>query len=122
MTNHQRIEAYFQTLNARDWTAFAAILHPEILYEVPQTRERVRGREAYLDFNITFPGNWTLEVVRLLADDVRGAAEIVLRIDGQAMPAVVFFEFTDGLIARITDYWPESYEPPLRLSKFVERT
>jgi SnoaL-like domain len=122
VTNHQRIEAYFQTLNARDWTAFAAILHPEILYEVPQTRERVRGRKAYLDFNITFPGNWTLEVVRLLADDVRGAAEIVLQVDGRAMPAVVFFEFTAGLIARITDYWPESYEPPLRLSKFVERT
>jgi ketosteroid isomerase-like protein len=122
VTNHQRIEAYFQTLNARDWTAFAAILHPEVLYEIPQTGECVRGREGYLDFNITFPGNWTLEVVRLLADDVRGAAEIVLQVNGQAMPAVVFFEFTDGLIARITDYWPESYEPPLRLSKFVERT
>jgi hypothetical protein len=34
-----------------------------------------------LDFNITFPGDWSLEVVRLLADDLRGAAEVVLRID-----------------------------------------
>lgn len=122
MTNHQRIEAYFQTLNARDWTAFAATLHPEVLYELPQTRECVRSRKAYLDFNITFPGDWTLEVVRVIADDARSAAEIVLRLDGQAMPAVVFFEFTDGLVARITDYWPEDYEPPMRVSKFVERT
>ncbi len=122
MTNHQRIGAYFQTLNARDWTAFAATLHPEVLYELPQTRECVRGRKAYLDFNITFPGDWTLEVVRVIADDARSAAEIVLRLDGQAMPAVVFFEFTDGLVARITNYWPEDYEPPMRVSKFVERT
>jgi ketosteroid isomerase-like protein len=121
MTNHQLIETYFQTLNARDWTGFAATLHEQVLYEVPQTRERVRGREAYLDFNITFPGDWTLEVVRVIADDVRGAAQIVLRVDSQAMPALVFFEFADGLVVRITDYWPESYEPPVRLSKFVER-
>jgi hypothetical protein len=122
MTNRQQIETYFQTLNARDWTGFAATLHEQVLYEMPQTRERVRGREAYLDFNITFPGNWIIEVSRVIADDVRGAAEIVLRVDSQTMPALVFFEFTDGLIVRITDYWPESYEPPVRVSKFVERT
>ena len=121
MTNHQKIETYFQTVNARDWTGFAAVLHPDVVYELPQTRERVRGHEAYLDFNITFPGDWTLEIVRVIADDARGAAEIILRIDAQAMPAVVFFEFADGLIARITDYWPESYEPPVRVSRFVER-
>ena len=121
MTNRQKVETYFQTLNARDWTGFAAVLHPDVVYELPQTRERVRGREAYLDFNITFPGDWTLEVVRLIADDLRAAAEIVLRLDGQDMPALVFFEFTDGLVARITDYWPESYDPPMRVSKCVER-
>ena len=121
MTNRQKVETYFQTLNARDWTGFAAVLHPDVVYELPQTRERVRGREAYLDFNITFPGDWTLEVVRLIADDLRAAAEIVLRLDGQDMPALVFFEFADGLIARVTDYWPESYEPPMRVSRFVER-
>jgi ketosteroid isomerase-like protein len=122
MTNHQKIETYFQTANARDWTGFAAILHSNVVYELPQTRERVRGREAYLDFNITFPGDWTIEVVRVIADDARVAAEIILQVDSRAMPALVFFEFTDGLIVRITDYWPESYEPPLRVSKFVERT
>ena len=121
MTNRQKVETYFQTANARDWTEFAAVLHPDVVYELPQARERVRGREAYLDFNITFPGDWTLEIVRVIADDERGAAEIILRIDAQATPAVVFFEFTDGLIARITDYWPESYEPPVRVSRFVER-
>ena len=124
MTHHQIIETYFQTLNARDWTGFAATLHEQVLYEMPQTRERVRGREAYLDFNITYPfnGEWSLEVMRLVVDDLRGAAEMVMRVDGQIMSALVFFEFRDGLIVRITDYWPESYEPPVRVSKFVERT
>jgi ketosteroid isomerase-like protein len=121
MTKHQLIETYFQTLNARDWIGFLATLHEQVLYEVPQTRERVRGREAYLDFNVTFPGDWTLELVRLVADELRGAAEIVLRVDGQVLSALVFFEFADGLISRITDYWPEPYEPPVRVCRFVER-
>ncbi len=26
--------------------------------------------------------------------------------------AVMFFKFADGLIIRVTDFWPEPYEPP----------
>lgn len=121
MDNQQCIQRYFETLNARDWSAFAALLHEDVLYEVPQTRERVRGREAYLDFNTTFPGDWMLHTVRVIADALRGCAEMQFQVGGQAMTAVAFFEFQDGLIARITDYWPDSYEPPVRVSKFVER-
>ena len=121
MDHQQRIRRYLETLNARDWTAFGALLHEDVLYEVPQTRERVRGREAYLDFNRTFPGDWSLQPVRVIADAVRGCAEIAFRVSNQTMPAIAFFEFEDGLIARITDYWPDSYEPPARASGFVER-
>jgi ketosteroid isomerase-like protein len=121
MDNQQRIQRYVETLNARDWIAFGALLHEDVLYEVPQTRERVRGREAYLDFNMTFLGDWTLQAVRVIANALRGCAEISFRVSDQVMPAIAFFEFKDGLIARITDYWPDSYEPPARASKFVER-
>ena len=121
MDNQQRIYRYLETLNARDWVAFATLLHEDVIYEVPQTRERVRGREAYLDFNQTFPGDWTLQAVRVIADALRGCAEISFQVSNQAMPAIAFFEFQDGLIVRITDYWPDRYEPPARASKFVER-
>ena len=101
MDNQQRIHRFLETLNARDWTAFAALLHEDVLYEVPQTRERVRGREAYLDFNQTFPGDWTLQAVRVIADAKRGCAEITFRVADQTMPAIAFFEFQDGLIVQI---------------------
>ena len=72
LDNQQRIQRYAETLNARDLTAVGDLLHEDVLYEVPQTRERVRGREAYLEFNLTFPGDWTLEAVR----DCRLAARL----------------------------------------------
>ena len=74
-----------------------------------------------MDFNRTFPGDWSLQPVRVIADGLRGCAEITFRVSNQTMPAIAFFEFEDGLIARITDYWPDSYEPPARVSQFVER-
>lgn len=35
--------------------------------------------------------------------------------------AITFFRLQDGLIVAVTDYWPASYEPPERMSAFVER-
>ena len=34
---------------------------------------------------------------------------------------MVFFEFADGLITRVTDFWPEPYEPPPGREHLVER-
>jgi hypothetical protein len=96
-------------------------LHEDVVYEIPQTRERVRGRAAYVDFNATYPGDWTLEILRLVADEQGAVSQIAFRVGDQEEPGITFFEFKEGLIYRITDYWPVAYEPPLRHSRYVER-
>ena len=45
------VEEFITTLDARAWDDWVALLDPEVVYEVPQTRERIRGRDAYLRFN-----------------------------------------------------------------------
>jgi hypothetical protein len=42
-------------------------------------------------------------------------------LDGRTDDAVVFFEFADGLITRVTDFWPERYEPPPGREHLAER-
>jgi len=37
------------------------------------------------------------------------------------MPGISFFDLRDGRIARITDWWPDSYEPPARATDKIER-
>jgi hypothetical protein len=115
------IEGYWQAANARDWGTFAALLHEDVVYEIPQTRERVRGRAAYVDFNATYPGDWTLEIVKLVANEQGAVSQIAFRTGHQEEPGITFFEFKEGLIYRITDFWPVAYEPPLRHSRYVER-
>ncbi|MBA3800263.1 MAG: nuclear transport factor 2 family protein, partial [Geodermatophilaceae bacterium] len=52
----QLIERFFEALDRRDWVGFAAVLHPEVVYEIPQSRERIRGRDRYVRFNREYPG------------------------------------------------------------------
>jgi hypothetical protein len=34
-------------LEARDWGVWAGLLHPAVVYEIPQSRESIQGRDRY---------------------------------------------------------------------------
>ena len=118
---HELIESYWRYANARDWPAFGALLAESIVYELPQTHERVRGRDAYIEFNATYPGEWRAEVVQIIAEDSRAVSNMAFKIGAETATAISFFELEDGRITRIVDYWPEPYEPPLRNTSHIER-
>ncbi|MES2884655.1 MAG: nuclear transport factor 2 family protein [Pseudomonadota bacterium] len=112
---------HWQAANARDWGHFAAVLAADVVYEVPQTRERVRGSASYLEFFQTWPGNWRAEIVQLIADEQAAVTTIDFVTDQGRETGISFFEVSDGLIIRITDYWPAPYDPPPRMTTRVER-
>ncbi|PZS34557.1 MAG: hypothetical protein DLM58_05475 [Pseudonocardiales bacterium] len=119
--NRDLVERFIETLDTRDWAAWSALLHPDVVYEVPQTRERIRGRARYLQFNQEYPGDWHLRPKVVIADERHGVVWFEWRLDGTVDDAMAFFEFSDGLIARISDFWPESYDPPTGREHLAER-
>jgi ketosteroid isomerase-like protein len=107
------ISTFWKAARERDWTAFGAVLAADVVYELPQTRERVRGREAYVRFNAEYPGDWDLTPMRIVGADRHGASWIRFVVDGGEQTGIAFFDLDEaGLIARITDFWPTPYEPP----------
>lgn len=46
------VTAYWEAANSRDWTVFGDLLAQDVVYEGPQTRERVRGRANYVRLNV----------------------------------------------------------------------
>lgn len=62
------VEAYWTAAEARDWSAFGATLAEGVVYDLPQTRERILGKERYLRFNQEYPGDWHVRVERIVAD------------------------------------------------------
>ncbi|HZG03861.1 MAG TPA: nuclear transport factor 2 family protein [Streptomyces sp.] len=116
------IERYWSAAQARDWDAFGALVAPDVRYEVPQTRERVRGREAYVRFNAEYPGDWRVTVERIVAGEREGVSWVSFAVDGRTETGLCFFTFDeDGLISAIADFWPEPYEPPAGREHLVER-
>lgn len=118
------VSAWWAALDSRDWGAAGALLADDVVYEVPQTGERVRGRDANVRFNAEYPGDWRIEVTTLVAGDRAAATTIRFSLPDEAdQTGVTFFTLDDeGRIATITDWWPEPYEAPPGREHLVERT
>ena len=115
-------QAYVDRLEGRDWPALTGLLAEDVVYEMPQTRERIRGRAAFLQFNIEYPEDWHLRLRRVVADGRFAALWLDVRVGAEQQDACVWLELAeDGLINRVVDYWPEPYEPPLGREHLTER-
>ena len=118
------VSAYWGAAEERDWDAYGALLADDVVYEAPQSRERVRGRSAYVRFNREgFPGEWHVQIIKIVGGDRSGASWISLSYaDGTVQPGLSFFEIDErDMITRITDFWPETYELPASRAHLVER-
>jgi len=103
-------------------TLSLALLADNVVYEAPMSHERVDGKAAYLRFNAEgFPGDWHLSVMRIVADEATAASWIRMADADDVYPGLTFFEIADGLIAGITDFWPQRYEPSASRAHLTER-
>jgi len=113
---------YVDSLERRDWDRLSALLAEDVTYEMPQTRERIRGRSAFLQFNREYPGDWHLGLRRVVADAGYAALWLDVRVDAERQDACIWLEISEqGQIDRITDYWPEAYEPPQGREHLTQR-
>ena len=125
MSTRDLAERFVASLEARDWDGWVATMQPDVVYEVPQSRERIRGRDRYLQFNREFPGDWHLSPAVTVADDDHAVVVFRWRVgdaeEQEEQEAIVVFGFRDGLIATVTDFWPDPYEPPPGREHLTER-
>lgn len=121
LSTRELVLLHWQTANTRSWPQFAALLHPELVYDVPQTREIIRSAEGYVDMFETWPQPWRAEIEHLVAEASKAVCVIRFVTDTETMTGISIFEIRDQRIARVTDYWPSAYEPPPRMSRFIER-
>jgi len=116
------VERFWAAAEARDWDAFAGTLAEDVVYTLPQTRERISGRERYVQFNREYPGDWHLRIERMVAEPGQVVSRLRFTVGLEEMYGISFFT-TDGsgLIVAITDFWPEPYEPPAGRDHLTER-
>jgi hypothetical protein len=103
------------------------IRHPEgYVMEMPQSGERIRGRENMRAFQEAFPSSSappTIWIQRVLVRDGLWVVESVVDYgEGQVMHGVAILELKDGKVWRDTRYFAEPFEAPGWRAHLVERT
>jgi predicted ester cyclase len=119
----QVVAEHWAAAEARDWAKFGELVAEHVVYKGPQTRERVRGRAAYVRFNVEgFPDDWHLTVERIVGEGRHAASWIQFTGAAGAQPGLCFFDLDeDDRIVRITDFWPDPYDLPASRAHLVER-
>ena len=116
------IRAYLDAFNVSDSEAMLALLCEDVIHDINQGGREI-GREKFRWFNAMMREHYSETLgdiaVMVSADGTRAAAEFTVRgtylktaeglppANGQrySLPAGIFFEIDDGLIARVTTYY-----------------
>ena len=99
-----------------------ALRRPDVVIEIPQSGERIRGRDAMRTMQEMFPEPTPVFPLR----NVTGGRHVwVAEADsdygGDRFQAVIIFELdSDGLIAQETRYYTQSFEAPAWRAGLVE--
>lgn len=99
-----------------------AVRRPDVVIEMPQSRERIRGRDALLTMQQMFPAPAPSITLR----NVTGGrhvwvAEADIDYGADRSQAVLILELdSHGLIARETRYYPQPFEAPAWRAELVE--
>ena len=94
--------------------------HEDYVMEMPQSGERIVGRDNMRTFQENFPTPPKIEV-----REIREAGDLVVLeatndYEGKVFHAVMILEFQEGKIVRDTRYYAEPFEPPEWRSEWVE--
>lgn len=116
------VGALWSAAEARDWSTYASFFAEDVLVDMPPTRERLVGRDAWVRFNSDYPGEWHAKIQRIVADDDGAVSWVEVHIGDQSETGISFFTFDGaGKVDTIRDFWPVSYDPPTGREHLVER-
>jgi hypothetical protein len=103
-----------------------ALRHEDYMMEMPQSGERIRGRENMLGFQKALARNLpnppSIRIDRVRVRDGLWVKEGVNDYgDGVISNSVVIYELKDGKISRDTRYYSQPFEAPRWRAQWVER-
>jgi hypothetical protein len=95
--------------------------HEDYVMEMPQSGERIRGREKMREFQEAYPNPPTMQLRRVIVGKGLWVVEIVSDYGGRIYRPVLIIELRDGKMFRDTRYYCEPFEAPEWRAQWIER-
>jgi hypothetical protein len=121
--DERQVRSFFEALMA-DLGADAGyeLRHEDFAMEMPESGERIRGRQGMREFQAAFGGSApAMRLRRVMVRGVLWVAEVVSDYGGQEVHYVSIVELKDGKMWRDTRYYAEPFEAPEWRAHLVER-
>ena len=117
------VSEFWRRMASNDFASVAAVLAPDFVLEWPQSRERIRGAERFVAMNAEYPahGPWVFTIHRIVGGRSEAVSDVSVTDGVQSARAVSFFSVADGRIVRMTEFWPEPFEPSAQRAHLTER-
>jgi hypothetical protein len=99
------VRRLYEHYQGRDWDAAAELLHPDATVDMPDTLERLVGRDGVIAFQRNYPEPWgELSVLRVVGGDDEAAAEIEV-VAEETFRMAAFWRVERGLLRDGVEYW-----------------
>lgn len=116
------VREFWNRMASNHFPSVAAVLAEDFFLEWPQTNERIRGAERFVQMNQQYPahGPWQFTINRLVGGDGEAVSEVEITDGVQTARAISFFTVAQGKVTRIVEFWPEPYAAPANRAHLVE--
>jgi hypothetical protein len=107
--------------DANDFEAEHQIYREDAVLEYPQSGERIRGRQKIQSSRAAQPNRKRFTVRRIIGAGDLWVTEYVLTYDGRPSYTVSIMDFSNGKVARETQFFGDPFEPAHSRAQWVER-
>ncbi len=114
------LERHWAASDANDFAVEHDIYHEDAVLHYPQSGERIRGRDNIQESRTVQPSAKRFTVQRIIGSGDLWVTEFVLSYDGVPSYAVSIMEFSDGQVARETQYFGDPFKPGPSRAHLVE--
>lgn len=104
-----------------DFNVMEEVFADDAVLEYPQSGERIRGCAKIRAVEENYPALPKVTIRRKVVVSDLGLVESDLDYQGKPYQEVSIFDFQDGKIVRLTQYFPEPFEAPESRTRWVER-
>lgn len=116
------IEALVAAINRGDRDALSLVFTDDVVFEWPQSGERIRGEANRREIYSRFPSLPKITPTRLTGRGDLWVLEAALDYgDGDPYQCIFVFETRDGRIAKEIAYWAKPFPAPEWRAPWVER-
>ena len=114
------LDRHWAASDANDFEAEHQIYREDAVLEYPQSGERIRGRQNIQLSRAAQPNLKRFTVRRIIGAGDLWVTEYLLTYDGRPSYTVSIMEFSDGKVARETQFFGDPFEPGASRAQWVE--